>query len=73
LERHTTPQFSEPVDEVFELVRAAFNQRRKMLRKSLKGIVTAEQFEAAGVAGDTRPEQVDVSQWCALARVRAGS
>jgi len=68
LDRHPERRFEEPIDEVFGLVRAAFNQRRKMLRKSLKGLVTAEQFEIAGVAGDSRPEQIGVEQWCALAR-----
>jgi 16S rRNA (adenine1518-N6/adenine1519-N6)-dimethyltransferase len=70
LVRHPQPLYDVPVDEVFVLVRQAFGQRRKMLRRSLSGLVTAEQFEAAGVASDTRPEQVDVAAWCELARAR---
>ena len=46
-----------------ELVRQAFGQRRKMLRRSLDGRVTDEQFAAAAVAPDTRPEQLDVVAW----------
>ena len=50
-----------------ELVRQAFGQRRKMLRRSLDGRVTDEQFAAAGVAPDDRPEQLDVVAWGRLA------
>jgi 16S rRNA (adenine1518-N6/adenine1519-N6)-dimethyltransferase len=53
---------------VFGLVRAAFNQRRKMLRRSLFGVVSAEQFAAAGIAPTARPEELDVDAWVALAR-----
>ena len=51
---------------LFALVRQAFGQRRKMLRRSLAGTVTAEQFDAAGVAPDDRPEQLDLDAWCRL-------
>ncbi|MCL4117080.1 UNVERIFIED_CONTAM: hypothetical protein GTU68_050758 [Idotea baltica] len=70
LVRHEQPMYDEPIGPVFELVRAAFGKRRKMLRKSLSGLVTAEQFEAAGIASDTRPERIGVEQWCALAKAR---
>lgn len=70
LVRHEQPLYDEPIGPVFELVRQAFGMRRKMLRKSLSGLVTAEQFEAAGVASDSRPERIGVEQWCALARAR---
>ncbi len=70
LVRHEKPLYDEPIGPVFELVRAAFGKRRKMLRKSLSGLVTAEQFEAAGVASDNRPERIGVEQWCALAKAR---
>lgn len=63
----------EPVEDVFALVRAAFGQRRKMLRRSLGGLVSPAEFEAAGVASDLRPEQVGVDGWCALARERRRS
>lgn len=52
---------------LFELVRRAFNQRRKMLRRSLDGIVTPEQFTAAGIDPTRRPEQLDLDEWCRLA------
>ena len=48
-------------------MRTAFNQRRKMLRRSLAGVVTPEQFAAAGIEPTARPEELDVAAWCALA------
>jgi 16S rRNA (adenine1518-N6/adenine1519-N6)-dimethyltransferase len=62
--RHEPPA-TDP-DVLFELVRKAFNQRRKMLRRSLAGVVTADQFDAAGIAPTARPEELDVAAWCAL-------
>jgi len=58
---------------LFSLVRAAFGQRRKMLRRSLDGRVTAAQFEQAEVASDDRPEQLDVEAWGRLADAVAAS
>ncbi|HEY8059538.1 MAG TPA: rRNA adenine N-6-methyltransferase family protein, partial [Acidimicrobiales bacterium] len=52
---------------LIELVRQAFGKRRKMLRRSLDGRVTEAQFATAGVASDTRPEQLDVAAWGRLA------
>ena len=55
--------------EVAELVRTGFNQRRKMLRKSLAGLVDAGQFEAAGIDGTRRPEELSLAEWRQLAAV----
>lgn len=52
---------------MFRLVRAGFGQRRKMLRRSLAGKVEAETFEASGVSGELRPEQLMLEQWADLA------
>lgn len=52
---------------LFELVRKAFGQRRKMLRRSLSGVVSDAQFEAADVRPEARPEELDVEVWCRLA------
>jgi 16S rRNA (adenine1518-N6/adenine1519-N6)-dimethyltransferase len=54
---------------LFALVKKAFGQRRKMLRKSLSGIVTAEQFEAADVLETARPEELGVDAWVRLTAV----
>lgn len=53
--------------EVDELVRAGFSGRRKMLRRSLSGLVMPEAFEAAGVSPTLRPEELDVQAWGRLA------
>ena len=49
---------------------AAFGQRRKMLRSSLRslGVPVAMLLAAAGVAGTARAEELSVAQFCALAR-----
>jgi 16S rRNA (adenine1518-N6/adenine1519-N6)-dimethyltransferase len=49
---------------------AAFGQRRKMLRQSLKALGgdTAALIAAAGVTPTARAEELSVEQFCALAR-----
>jgi len=49
------------------VVRAGFGQRRKMLRRSLAGVVEPGAFERAGVRPDARAEELDISQWGRLA------
>jgi 16S rRNA (adenine1518-N6/adenine1519-N6)-dimethyltransferase len=55
-----------------KLTAAAFGQRRKMLRQSLKGLPgAAEAMEAAGIAADRRAETLTIEEWIHLARVMA--
>jgi 16S rRNA (adenine1518-N6/adenine1519-N6)-dimethyltransferase len=56
-----------PYDLLFGLVRAGFGQRRKMLRRSLHGLVEPADFEAAGVRPEQRGEALDVGAWGRLA------
>ena len=58
---------------LFPLVRTAFGQRRKMLRRSLAGVVTAEQFVAAGVAETARPEELGARRLGAGWRTAVGA
>jgi 16S rRNA (adenine1518-N6/adenine1519-N6)-dimethyltransferase len=53
---------------------AAFQQRRKMLRQSLKGLApdAEARIAAAGIAPTERPEDLTVEQFAALARMFAG-
>jgi 16S rRNA (adenine1518-N6/adenine1519-N6)-dimethyltransferase len=60
-----------PPDALFALVRTAFGQRRKMLRRSLAGLVVAEQFAAAGVAETARPEELGLDEWVRLTKAVA--
>lgn len=54
-------------ERLFALVRAGFGQRRKMLRRSLAGLVDAAAFDAAGVDPSARAEELDVEAWGRLA------
>jgi 16S rRNA (adenine1518-N6/adenine1519-N6)-dimethyltransferase len=56
-------------DRLFAVVRAGFGQRRKMLRRSLVGVVDPTAFEVAGVAPTVRAEQLGLDEWCRLAAV----
>jgi 16S rRNA (adenine1518-N6/adenine1519-N6)-dimethyltransferase len=67
IERRPAPATDAPAGRLFELVRAGFGQRRKMLRRSLAGLVAPEVFEAAGVRPEARAEELDVLAWGRLA------
>jgi 16S rRNA (adenine1518-N6/adenine1519-N6)-dimethyltransferase len=72
--RRPTPAVGTEVDRdrLFTLVRAGFNQRRKMLRRSLAGLVTPEAFAAADVQPDARAEELSVEDWGRLALAAPG-
>ena len=69
----------EPIDaqinqkELFSLVRMGFAKRRKMLRGSLAGRVSPEQFEEAEIAPTARAEELSVHDWMRLARIVNGT
>jgi 16S rRNA (adenine1518-N6/adenine1519-N6)-dimethyltransferase len=71
IDRHPPP--ATDATQLFALVRQAFGQRRKMLRRSLSGTVTPEQFDAAGISPEQRPEQLGLAAWCRLADAVAGA
>lgn len=51
------------------LTAAAFGQRRKMLRQSLKPVPKAlDALELVGIAAERRPETVTIEEWIDLAR-----
>ncbi len=50
------------------VVRTAFGQRRKMLRRSLDGLVSAQAFSTAGIDPTRRPEQLGLNDWYRLTR-----
>lgn len=56
---------------VFALVEAGFGQRRKMLRRSLAGLVPADAFERAGVRPEARAEELLLADWQRLAALRS--
>jgi 16S rRNA (adenine1518-N6/adenine1519-N6)-dimethyltransferase len=70
IERRPTPAVDPALvgpERLFAVVRAGFGQRRKMLRRSLAGVVAPEAFVRAGVAPEARPEELDVVAWGRLA------
>jgi 16S rRNA (adenine1518-N6/adenine1519-N6)-dimethyltransferase len=57
------------VGTIERLTAAAFGQRRKMLRQSLKGVSGAlEALERLGIAATRRAETVSVTEFVALAK-----
>jgi len=50
----------------FALIEAGFNQRRKMLRRSLAGRVAPGAFEAAGIRPEARAEELVLADWLRL-------
>lgn len=73
LHRRPTPAVDVPPEVLFGLVRQAFGQRRKMLRRSLSGRVSPEQFDAAGVAPTARPGELSIEAWGRLTRAVIGA
>jgi 16S rRNA (adenine1518-N6/adenine1519-N6)-dimethyltransferase len=65
IRRRTPPDADR--ERVFELLNTAFGQRRKMLRKSLSGVLGEEVFTAAGIDPTARPETLTLDDWVALA------
>ncbi|MCE2530884.1 MAG: 16S rRNA (adenine(1518)-N(6)/adenine(1519)-N(6))-dimethyltransferase RsmA [Acidimicrobiia bacterium] len=61
------------VDDLYRLARQAFGQRRKMLRSSLRGVVSPGAFAAAAVDPAARPGDLGVADWSRLAAAVAGS
>jgi 16S rRNA (adenine1518-N6/adenine1519-N6)-dimethyltransferase len=50
------------------VVKAGFGQRRKMLRRSLAGVVDPSAFDRAGIRSDARAEELTVEEWGRLAQ-----
>ncbi len=67
IERRDAPAVDADPSVLFELVRTAFGQRRKMLRRSLAGRVDEDAFVAAGVRPEARPEELGIEAWGRLA------
>lgn len=72
-ERHEQPGTEAERLATFELVDAAFQQRRKMLRQALAPVLgdssaASARLEAAGVAPTARGEELTVAQYLAIAR-----
>ncbi len=64
------PQAAADWDALETVVAAVFNQRRKMLRSALKRLGPDPQtlLAVAGIAPERRAEELDVAEFCSLAR-----
>jgi 16S rRNA (adenine1518-N6/adenine1519-N6)-dimethyltransferase len=59
-------------DRLFSVVRGGFAHRRKMLRRSLDGLVLPEAFEAVGIRPTARAEELALDEWERLAAWQPG-
>ena len=68
------PRYPADAAVLSRLTATAFNQRRKMLRSSLRGLHPRIEplLEAAGIPPTARAEEIDLERFCALARLLAG-
>ncbi|MBL9059756.1 MAG: 16S rRNA (adenine(1518)-N(6)/adenine(1519)-N(6))-dimethyltransferase RsmA [Mangrovicoccus sp.] len=71
LKRLEAPRYPADGAVLSRLVAAAFNQRRKMLRASLRGLAPEieEKLAEAGIDPTLRAEDVSLERFCALARL----
>ena len=67
IDRHEQPPVDEPFASIDPLLRAAYGQRRKMLRRSLAGMLDEAAIAASGVDPTARPETLDLQDWARLA------
>ncbi len=66
LARRGRPPVDADPEPLFRLVTAGFNQRRKMLRRSLAGLVGPDDFARAGVRPEARAEELTLADWARL-------
>ncbi|MEM7142438.1 MAG: 16S rRNA (adenine(1518)-N(6)/adenine(1519)-N(6))-dimethyltransferase RsmA [Actinomycetota bacterium] len=69
--RHREPPVDQPLTAIDPLLRAAYGQRRKMLRRSLSGVLDEAAISGAGVDPTARPETLSLEDWARLARAAA--
>jgi 16S rRNA (adenine1518-N6/adenine1519-N6)-dimethyltransferase len=69
---YITPPFKTHDVKLFtDIVRTAFNQRRKTLRNSLREVVNIEQLQALNIDPQQRPERLAVKDYVAIANALA--
>ena len=61
--RHKNPINSEDYEVLFGLIKSAFRHRRKMLRSSLKEILSTDDFDATNIDPTKRAENLTLKEW----------
>ena len=61
--RRDNPVISEDYEILFSLIKSAFRHRRKMLRSSLKGILSTDDFTATEIDPTKRAENLTLKDW----------
>jgi len=69
----TLPHPAKSVPILQNLVRTAFNQRRKTLRNAVQGLLSQEQLEALGINPQARPETLSVATFVAMSNAIANA
>jgi 16S rRNA (adenine1518-N6/adenine1519-N6)-dimethyltransferase len=68
--RHPIPYSPEEIEFFMRVVKTAFQQRRKMLKNSLKTLLPEGGLpREAGIDLSRRPEQIDPGQWFRLSKI----
>lgn len=67
------PHSAEDIDQLFELVRQAFGQRRKTLRNNLKGVISVQDLEGLAIDPGRRPQTLTVEEFVRLSNHLSGS
>ncbi len=70
LVRHDPPPSCEGLNsaKLFGLIKQGFSQRRKMLRSTLRGQLSEQDFAAASIDGQRRAESLTLDEFASLAR-----
>ncbi|SVD01741.1 uncharacterized protein METZ01_LOCUS354595, partial [marine metagenome] len=66
--RRKNPMISEDYEVLFSLIKSAFRHRRKMLRSSLKEILSTDDFDLTGIDPTNRAENLTLKEWELLAK-----
>lgn len=72
IDRHRSPPVVAPLSEIEPILRKAYGQRRKMLRRSLAGLIDEAGFAAADVDSTARPQDLSLAEWGQLVEHRRG-
>lgn len=63
----TLPYPAKDVEKLQQVLRSAFNQRRKTLRNNLKELISSDALEKLGIDPGLRPERLELADFVAIA------